>query len=89
MNGLQNIKKKKKIWDAVETQLFQCLITEVVNKGKYRNPKLKTYGDKVAVQYDGKEVALLVTCDAWKLDVIPIKFTYEMSILLLVYFQIQ
>ena len=35
------IKKYEEIWGAVEAQLFQSLTTEVVNKGKYINPKLK------------------------------------------------
>ena len=41
----------------MEAQLFQSLTTEVVNKGKYINPKLNMYGDKIAVKYhDGKEI---------------------------------
>ena len=40
------IEKYKKIWEAVEAQLFQSLTTEVVNKSKYINPKLNMYGDK-------------------------------------------
>ena len=35
------IKKYEEIWGSVEAQLFQSLATEVVNKGKYINPKLK------------------------------------------------
>ena len=50
------IVKYEKIWSAVEAQLFQCLKIEVVSKGKYINPKLNIYGDKIAVQYNGKEV---------------------------------
>ena len=46
--------------EAVEAQLFQSLTTEVVNKGKYINPKLNMYGDKIAVKYhDGKVTGLL------------------------------
>ena len=45
------VEKYKKIWEAVEAQLFQSLTTEVVNKGKYINPKLNMYGDKIAVKY--------------------------------------
>ena len=45
------IEKYKKIWEAVEAQVFQSLTTEVVNKGQYINPKLNMYGEKVAVKY--------------------------------------
>ena len=58
------IEKYKKIWEAVEAQLFQSLITEVVNKGKFINPKLNMYGDKVAVNYDCKEVPYNKRCEA-------------------------
>ena len=55
----------KKIWEAVEAQLFQCLTTEVVSKGRYINPKLNMYGDKIAVKYhDGKEVPYDKHCEA-------------------------
>ena len=59
------IEKYKKIWEVVEAQLFQCLTTEVVSKGKYINPKLNMYGDKIAVKYhDGKEVPYDKHCEA-------------------------
>ena len=55
----------KKIWEAVEAQLFQCLTTQVVSKGLYINPKLNMYGDKIAVKYhDGKEVPYDKHCEA-------------------------
>ena len=58
------VEKYKKIWEAVEAQLFQSLTTEVVNKGKYINPKLNMYGDKIAVKYhDGKEVPYDKHCE--------------------------
>ena len=58
------IEKYKKIWEAVEAQLFQSLTTFVVNKGKYINPKLNMYGDKIAVKYhDGKEVPYDKHCE--------------------------
>ena len=50
------VKKYVKIWGAVEEHLFQSLTTEVINKGKFINPKLNMYGDKIGVQYHGKEV---------------------------------
>ena len=53
------IEKYKKIWEAVEAQLFQCFTTEVVNKGKYINPKLN-----MVVQYYGKEVPYDKHCEA-------------------------
>ena len=59
------IEKYKKIWEVVEAQLFQCLTTEVVSKGKYINPKLDMCGDKIAVKYhDGKEVPYDKHCEA-------------------------
>ena len=59
------IEKYKKIWEVVEAQLFQCLTTEVVSKGRYINPKLNMYGDKIAVKYhDGKEVPYDKHCEA-------------------------
>ena len=58
------IKQYEKIWSAVEAQLFQSLATEVVNKGKYINPKLNMYGDKVAVQYHDKDVPYDKHCKA-------------------------
>ena len=55
----------RKIWEAVEAQLFQCLTTQVVSKGRYINPKLNMYGDKIAVKYhDGKEVPYDKHCEA-------------------------
>ena len=59
------MEKYKKIWEVVEAQLFQCLTTEVVSKGRYINPKLNMYGDKIAVKYhDGKEVPYDKHCEA-------------------------
>ena len=59
------IKKYEKIWGGVEAQLFQSLTTEVVSKGKYINPKLNMYGDKIAVKYhDGKDVPYDKHCEA-------------------------
>ena len=59
------IENYKKIWEAVEAQLFQCLTTEVVSKCRYINPKLNMYGDKIAVKYhDGKEVPYDKHCEA-------------------------
>ena len=59
------IENYKKIWEAVEAQLFQCLTTEVVSKGRYINRKLNMYGDKIAVKYhDGKEVPYDEHCEA-------------------------
>ena len=59
------IVKYKKIWEAVEAQLFQCLTTDVVSNCKYINPKLNMYGDKIAVKYhDGKEVPYDKHCEA-------------------------
>ena len=59
------IEKYKKIWEAVEAQLFQSLTTEVVSKGKYINLKLNMFGDKIAVKYhDGKEVPYDKHCEA-------------------------
>ena len=57
--------KYRKIWEAVEAQLFQCLTTDVVSNCKYINPKLNMYGDKIAVKYhDGKEVPYDKHCKA-------------------------
>ena len=36
-----------KIWDAVQAMIFELFTTEGVNKGKFINPKLNMYGDKV------------------------------------------
>ena len=58
------IEKYEKIWNAVETQIFQSLTTSVVNKGKYINSKLNMYGDKIAVSYHGKEVPYNIYCKA-------------------------
>ena len=59
------IVKYRKIWEAVEAQLFQCLTTDVVSNCKYINPKLNMYGDKIAVKYhDGKEVPYDKHCKA-------------------------
>ena len=69
------IKKYEKIWGSVEAQLFQSLATEVVNKGKYINPKLNMYGDKVAVQYNGKEVPYDKHCKAT--GILPIANVYN------------
>ena len=58
------VKKYVKIWGSVEEQLFQSLATEVLNKGKFINPKLNMYGDKIGVQYHGKEVPYDKHCKA-------------------------
>ena len=58
------IEKYEKIWNAVETHIFQCLATSVVNKGKYINSKLNMYGDRIAVSYHGKEVPYNIRCKA-------------------------
>ena len=58
------IEKYKKIWEAVEAQVFQSITTEVVNKGQYINPKLNMYGDRVALKFYGKDVPYGKHCEA-------------------------
>ena len=51
----------KKIWNEVESQLFEKLVTEPI-KGKYVRGKLKTWKESIKTNFHGQEVPYDMYC---------------------------
>ena len=47
----------KKIWNEVESQLFEKMVTEPIKReGKYVNDKLKTWKERIKTNFHGQDV---------------------------------
>ena len=53
----------KKIWNEVESQLFEKLATEPI-KGKYVYGKLKTWKERIKTNFHGQDVPYDMYCNA-------------------------
>ena len=53
----------KKIWNEVESQLFEKLVTEPI-KGKYVYGKLKTWKERIKTNFHGQDVPYDMYCNA-------------------------
>ena len=62
----------KKIWNEVESQLFEKLATEPIKgEGKYVHDKLKTWKERIKTNFHGQGVPYDMYCNAtavWKID---------------------
>ena len=55
----------KKIWNEVESQLFEKMLTEPIKKeGRYVNGKLKTWKERIKTDFHGQDVQYNMHCKA-------------------------
>ena len=55
----------KKIWNAVQSQLFEKMSTEPIKKeGRYVNGKLKTWKERIRTDFHGQDVPYNIHCNA-------------------------
>ena len=55
----------KKIWNEVESQLFEKLVTEPIKgEGKYVHGKLKTWKERITTNFHGQDVPYDMYCNA-------------------------
>ena len=55
----------KKIWNEVESQLFEKMATEPIKReGRYVNGKLKTWKERIKTNFHGQDVPYNMHCNA-------------------------
>ena len=55
----------KKIWNEVESQLFEKMATELIEReGRYVNDKLKTWKERIKTNVHGQDVPYNIYCNA-------------------------
>ena len=55
----------KKIWNEVESQLFEIMVTEPIKReGRYVNGKLKTWKERIKTNFHGQDVPYNMHCNA-------------------------
>ena len=55
----------KKIWNEVESQLFEKMVTEPIKReGRYVNGKLKTWKERIKTNFHGQDVPYDMYCNA-------------------------
>ena len=54
----------KKIWNEVESQLFEKLVTKPIKKGKYAYGKLKTWKERIKTNFHAQDVPYDMYCNA-------------------------
>ena len=55
----------KKIWNEVESQLFEKMATEPIKReGSYVNGKLKTWKERIKTNFHGQDVPYNMHCNA-------------------------
>ena len=55
----------KKIWNEVESQLFEKMVTEPIKReGRYVNGKLKTWKERIKTNFHGQDVPYNMHCNA-------------------------
>ena len=55
----------KKIWNEVESQLFEKMAAEPINgEGRYVNGKLKTWKERIKTNFHGQDVSYNMHCNA-------------------------
>ena len=57
------VSQYKKIWNEIESQLFEKLATEPI-KGKYVRGKLKTWKERIKTKFHGQDVPYDMYCNA-------------------------
>ena len=59
------VSQYKKIWNEVESQLFEKLVTEPIKgEGKYVHGKLKTWKERITTNFHGQDVPYDMYCNA-------------------------
>ena len=55
----------KKIWNEVESQLFENMATELIKReGRYIYGKLKTWKERIKTNFHGQDVPYNIYCNA-------------------------
>ena len=65
----------RKIWKAVEEQLFVTFTSEPLKEGCYLNAKLNVYKDKIRTNFHGEEIPYNQYCKATA--VLKVKLVYK------------
>ena len=61
----QWVSQYKKIWNEVESQLFEKMAAEPINReGRYVNGKLKTWKGRIKTSFHGQDVPYNIHCNA-------------------------
>ena len=59
------VSQYKKIWNEVESQLFEKMATEPIKReGSYVNGKLKTWKERIKTNFHGQDVPYNMHCHA-------------------------
>ena len=59
------VSQYKKIWNEVESQLFEKMATEPIKReGSYVNGKLKTWKERIKTNFHGQDVPCNMYCNA-------------------------
>ena len=59
------VSQYKKIWNEVESQLFEKLATELIKaQGKYVYGNLKTWKERIKTNFHGQDVPYVMYCNA-------------------------
>ena len=59
------VSQYKKIWNEVESQLFEKMAAEPINgEGRYVNGKLKTWKERIKTNFHGQDVPYNMHCNA-------------------------
>ena len=70
------VSQYKKIWNEVESQLFEKLVTEPIKgEGKYVHGKLKTLKERIKTNFHGQYVSYNMYCN--RTAVLKIDFVYK------------
>ena len=60
------VSQYKKIWNEVESQLFEKMATEPIKKeGRYVNGKLKTWKEHIKTNFHGQDVPYNMYCNVF------------------------
>ena len=72
------VSQYKKIWNEVESQLFEKMVTEPIKReGRYVNGKLKTWKERIKTNFHGQDVPYDIYCNATA--VLKIDYVYKQS----------
>ena len=59
------VSQYKKIWNEVESQLFEKMVTEPIKReGRYVNGKLKTWKERIKTNFHGQDVPYDMYCNS-------------------------
>ena len=72
------VSQYKKIWNEVESQLFEKMATEPIKiEGRYVYGKLKTWKERIKTNFHGQDVPYDIYCNATA--VLKIDYVYKQS----------